>query len=236
MSSISQNISPYSIYDLPAAERPRERMLRFGPESLSATELLAIILSNGTKHVPVLQLAQELLVHFGSLRKLSESTVEELCHIKGIGKAKAIQLKAAFNLGLRISKLNADQRYKIEHPLHAYNLVKDELQMEKRELFVVILQDAKGCAMGHHIVSIGTLTQSLAHPREVFYPAIRHKAASLILVHNHPSGDLTPSPQDCTLTKQLIQAGTIIGIPVNDHLIVSERGYLSLRQMGGIFN
>ena len=101
---------------------------------------------------------------------------------------------------------------------------------------MVVLQDAKGCVIGQHVVSIGTLTQSLVHPREVFYPAIRHKAASMILVHNHPSGDLTPSKQDCDLTKKLIEVGGVMGIPVNDHLIISEQGYLSLRQHGGVFN
>lgn len=225
----------YSIQQMPESERPRERLTRFGAESLSAAELIAIVLGSGTKQTPVLQLAQLLLVKFGTLQQLAEATIQELCQVKGIGLAKAIQLRAVFNLGLRLSKQSISAKYKIEHPVHAFNLVKDELLSEKKELFAVIMQDAKGCSLGHHIVSMGTLTETPVHPREVFYPAIRHKAVSIILIHNHPSGDLTPSKQDCDLTRQLIGVGRMMGIPVNDHLIISEQGYLSLRQIGGIF-
>jgi DNA repair protein RadC len=225
----------YSIQRMPEAERPRERLIRYGAESLSAAELIAIILGSGTKQAPVLQLAQLMLAKFGTLEQLAQATIQELCQVKGIGPAKAIQLRAVFNLGLRLSKQSISAKYKIEHPVHAYHLVKDELLAEKREVFVVILQDAKGCSLGYHIVSIGTLTETPVHPREVFYPAIRHKAVSLILVHNHPSGDLTPSKQDIELTKKLILVGQTMGIPVNDHLIVSNQGYLSLRQKGGVF-
>lgn len=225
----------YSIQRMPEAERPRERLVRYGAESLSAAELIAIILGSGTKHAPVLHLAQLMLAKFGTLEQLADATLQELCQVKGIGPAKAIQLKAVFNLALRLSKQNIAAKYKIEHPVHAYHLVKDELLLEKRELFVVILQDAKGCSLGYHIVSIGTLTETPVHPREVFYPAIRHKAVTIILVHNHPSGDLTPSKHDCELTKKLINVGQMVGIPVNDHIIISDQGYLSLRQRGGIF-
>lgn len=220
----------YSIQHVPASERPRERLLRHGAESLSAAELIAILLGSGGKTTPVLQLSQDVLANFGSLEKLADATVAELCQVKGIGPAKAIQLKAAFSLGVRLSKQIVSPRFKIEHPVHAYNLVKEELQAEKRELFVIILQDNRGCLIGHHTVAIGTLTFAPVHPREVFYPAIRHKAASIILVHNHPSGDLTPSKQDIELTSQLVAAGKLVGIPVNDHVIVSSQGYLSLRQ------
>lgn len=220
----------YSVLKLPEAERPRERLMRHGAETLSAAELIAIILGSGTKSAPVLQLAQQIVARFGCLQKLAEATIEELCQINGVGVAKAVQLRAAFNLGLRASRQTIAPKYKVEHPVHAYHLVKDEMISEKRELFVVILQDAKGCVISHHVVAIGTLTHAPVHPREVFYPAIRHKAASLILVHNHPSGDLTPSKPDIELTKKLIDVGRMVGIPVNDHLIISELGYLSMRQ------
>lgn len=226
----------YSIQQIPEAERPRERLVRHGPESLTAAELIAIVLGSGSKTTPVLQLAQTVVARFGSLQQLSEATIQELCQIKGIGHAKAIQLRAVFSLGQRLSRQSMTAKYKIEHPVHAYNLVKDEMSAEKRELFIVILQDAKGCVIGHHVVSIGTLTHVPVHPREVFYPAIRHTAAAMILVHNHPSGDLTPSKQDIDLTRKLIDVGRIIGIPVNDHLIISNCGYISLRQQGGIFD
>lgn len=225
----------YSIYDLPKEERPRERFVRYGSESLSTSELIALILGSGTKSRPVLQLAQEVLVKFGTLQQLAEATLAEILEIKGIGLAKALQLKAALGLGLRASKSPITNKYRIEHPLHAYHLIKDELEAEKREHFVVILQDAKGYVICHEVVSIGTLSQTLVHPREVFYPAIRHKAASMIVAHNHPSGDPTPSPQDIDLTKSLLQASQLIGIPLHDHLIVGRSSYLSMRQMGGIF-
>jgi len=225
----------YSIQNMPESERPRERLMEFGAEALSVSELIALILGSGTKDVPVLQLAQAILARFGSLQQLAQATVNELCQVKGVGIAKAIQLRAAFNLGLRLHRHVGSAKFKIEHPVHVYNLVKDDLQFEKREVVMVILQDAKGCVIGQHVIAIGTLTQALAHPREVFSPAIRHSAASIILVHNHPSGDLNPSKHDCLMTRQLIDAGNLLGIPLNDHLIISERGYLSLRQMGGIF-
>lgn len=225
----------YTIQHIPESERPRERLLKHGAESLSAAELIAIVLGSGTQAMPVLQLSQMVVAKFGTLQQLSEATIAELCQVKGIGQAKAIQLKAVFSLGMRMARQNIPAKFKIEHPVHAYNLVKDELVAEKREIFVVILQDAKGCSLGYHVVSIGTLTHTPVHPREVFYPAIRHNAASLILMHNHPSGDLTPSVQDIELTRKLIEVGRIVGIPVNDHLIISDRGYLSLRQQGGIF-
>jgi DNA repair protein RadC len=209
--------------------------MSYGVESLTAAELIAIILGSGTKTVPIMQLAQKLVATFGGIQQLAEATIEELCQIKGIGQAKAIQLQAAFNLGVRLAKQMTPPKFKVEHPIHVYHLVKDELLSEKRELFVVVLIDTKGGVIGQHIVSIGTLTQTLVHPREVFYPAIRHKAASIILVHNHPSGDLTPSPQDIELTEKLIGVGKIMGIPVNDHIIISHQGYRSLRQNGHSF-
>lgn len=227
---MNEDDNRYSIQHLPVSERPRERLMRYGAESLSAVELIAILLGSGNKETPVLQLSQEVLSNFGSLEKLADATVEELCQVKGIGPAKAIQLRAAFNLGVRLSKQIVLPKFKIEHPVHAFNLVKDLLQSEKRELFVIILLDTRGSLIGIHTVSIGTLTFAPVHPREVFYPAIRHKAASIILTHNHPSGDLTPSKQDMELTKQLVEAGKLIGIPIKDHVIISTQGYLSLRQ------
>lgn len=224
-----------SILDLPVEERPRERLAARGAESLSIAELIAIILGSGTKETPVMHLAQHLIAKFGSLQHLAEATLEELCQVKGIGKAKAIQLRAAFNLGVRLSKQIIGAKHKIDHPEQAYRLVKDEIAAEKREIFLIIMLDVKGGVIGQQVISIGTLTETPVHPREVFYPAIRHKAVSIILAHNHPSGDLTPSKQDIDLTRKLIEAGKLIGIPVNDHLIISTHGYLSLRQNGGVF-
>lgn len=226
----------YSIQCLPAEDRPRERLLRFGPDCLSLIELIAVILGSGTKAMPVLQLAQELVAHFGGLQQLTEATLAELLEIKGIGLAKAVQLKAALNLGSRASRQLIKSKYRIEHPSHAYQLIKDELENESREIFVVILQDTKGFLICHEVVSIGSLSQTLVHPREVFYPAIRHKAASLLVAHNHPSGDPTPSSQDLELTRLLLDASRLIGIPLQDHLIIGKQTYLSLRQNGFSFD
>jgi DNA repair protein RadC len=230
------NYSHFSVQRLPENERPRERMMRFGPESLSAAELIAIILGSGTKTMPVLQLAQEILIRFGSLSALADATIEELCQIKGVGLAKAIQLRASLNLGQRASNLRVLPKSKIEHPSHIYHLLKDALQHEKREHFIAILLNVKCCIICHQVVAIGTLSNAPVHPREVFYFAVRHKAASLILAHNHPSGDLAPSEQDCEVTEHLMEVGEMMGIPVKDHIIISERGFLSMRQQGILFD
>ncbi len=223
-------MSGYSIQKMPEAERPRERLLQHGPEAISSVELIAIILGSGTKGFSVLQIAQELLVRFGSLQKFADASIEELQQIKGLGLAKAIQLKAALNLGLRASRQCVDQKFRIINPVHAYHYIKEEIEFEKRELILVILQDNKGCVLSHHIVAIGTLSQALVHPRDIFHPAIRHKAASLVLVHNHPSGDPKPSLEDLDVTKVLIEASRLIDIPINDHLVIGHGCYVSLRQ------
>lgn len=224
--------SVYSIQNMPVEERPRERLIRFGPEAMSTVELIAVILGSGTKTVPVLQLAHELVARFGSLRGLSEATLEELCQIKGVGSAKAVQLKAAFNLGLRASKPDIFPKFHVQHPLHVYHLVKDELEKETREVFVAILKDVKGNLIRSKVIAIGTLSKTLIHPREVFHLAIRHKAASIILAHNHPSGDPTPSSEDFEVTDILVQVGNVMGIPVQDHLIIGLNKYVSLREKG----
>lgn len=225
----------YSLQQLPLQERPRERLRRYGAEAISSAELIAIILGSGIKGKSVLTLAQELLARFGSLKALSEASLEELCECRGLGKAKASQLKAAFCLGIKATNHPTPPKYRISHPVHAYQLVKEELETEKQELFIVILQDLKGCVICHEIVAIGTLSEVLVHPREVFYPAIRHKAASLILAHNHPSGDPTPSKEDFHLTQNLIAMGKMMDIPVQDHLIIGQACYTSLRQQGVVF-
>lgn len=225
-------IKSYTIRHLPEEERPRERLRRWGPEALSSVELIAIILGSGTQSKPVLQLAQEILSHFGSLCALADATMEELCSIQGIGPTKALQIKASLSLAARLARADSTQPYRIETPLHAYHLIKDELEPLKQETLVVILQDSKGCVITTQQVAQGTLSQTLVHPREVFYPAIRHKAAALVIAHNHPSGDPTPSPQDFKTTEQLVEAGRLIGIPVQDHLIIGKGCYISLKERG----
>jgi len=226
----------YSITQMPPSERPRERLLAEGAESLSSAELLAILLGSGTQKMPVLQLAQELIVRFNGLAQLADATIEELCQINGIGQAKAIQIKACFALGSRACRQTLSPRYKIEHPSHAYHLLRDQVQNEKREHFLALFLDTKNQLITHQVIAIGTLSETLVHPREVFYPAIRHKAARIIVAHNHPSGDPTPSQHDYSLTKSLVATGRLIGIPVTDHLIIGGEGFISLRQKGFSFD
>ncbi|MBA3957755.1 MAG: DNA repair protein RadC [Parachlamydiaceae bacterium] len=222
--------SPYSIQALPAEERPRERLLKHGPEAMTNAELIAILLGSGMKGIPVLQLAQHIVAHFGELHRLAEATVPELCKIKGLGPAKALQLKAAMGLALRASRKAIPAKYRIEHPIHAYHLIREELEFQTRELFVVILLDAKNYVLSHHTVSVGSTTETFVHAKDVFYPAIRHHAACMILAHNHPSGDPTPSTEDWGLTESLVNASRLIGIPIYDHIIVGHGMYTSLRQ------
>lgn len=222
----------YTIQQMPAEERPRERLLQLGPEALSTAELIAILLGTGMKGKPVLQLAQELLSQFGSLRNLAEATIVELMEVKGLGHAKSIQLKAAFSIALRVSNECQPKRPRVDHPRNVFQLLKDEIGHEKREHFAGLFIDTKGFLICKEIIAIGTLTEAKIHPREVFYPAIRHKAASLIVAHNHPSGDPTPSKQDTALTEKLIEGGRIIGIPLNDHVIIAGNSYISLRESG----
>lgn len=229
------NINDYSVKTIPLKERPRERFLELGSEAISSAELIAIILGSGTKGKSVVLLGQELISKFETLNGLAEATIAEICEVKGMGKAKAMQIKAALTLAMRLSQVNMTPKYKIDHPLKAYNLLKDILEKEKRELFVAILLDTKACLINHHIVSIGTLSRSLVHPREVFYPAIRHKAASLLIAHNHPSGDPTPSKEDISITKTLIEVGEVMGIPVKDHIIIGDNKYISLKEQNLAF-
>lgn len=221
-----------TIKTLPDQEKPRERLQLNGAEALSSSELLAIILGSGTKGYSVFELSKDLISQFGGLRNLAEASIEELKQIKGLGQAKAIQLKAALTLGKRAYNPSYQSRYKVQTPEHAYHYLKDSLINETREVLVSLLLDVKGYVIAKKIVSVGTLTHTLVHPREVFYDAIRHKASSLVIAHNHPSGDPTPSNEDIVMTRQLIKAGELMGIPLQDHLIIGAKTFISLRETG----
>lgn len=226
----------FSIKNMPESERPRERLARQGPDGLSDAELLAILLGSGMRGKSVLQLAQELLIQMGSLDKLSKASLAQLQSTQGLGPAKALQLTALFALASRLSKSSIKERQEpIVNASQAYIIVREQLERETRELFVVLLQDVRKRLICTELVAIGTLSQVMVHPREVFHPAIRHKAASMILAHNHPSGDPTPSPQDRHLTTTLIEIGRLLGIPVTDHLIIGHDTFVSLRESGICF-
>ncbi len=217
---------------LPIAERPRERLMRDGVEALSIPELIAIVLGSGTQGKSVLDLSQEIFSRFGSLPRLLDASIVELMEIKGIGKAKAIQLKAVFGIAEKCKKTLQLDKLLIDRPSIAFELARGEIALYKQEVLLVILRDVRGCLIHREKVSIGTLSEVLVHPREVFYPAIRHKAHSMILAHNHPSGDPTPSQTDLELTGALIRSGKVLGIGLVDHLIICSEAYVSLQQRG----
>lgn len=227
MSSLLQSI--------PLSDRPRERMIAYGPDAMTSVELLAIVLGTGTRTKSVLDLAYELLAHFGSVAALAGASIEEMCQISGMGTVKAVRLKAALSLAQRVSDPVAKGRTRIGTPEDVYRLLSPTLEAETRELFIVVLLDVKGGLIGHDIAAVGTLSNVMTHPREVFFQAVRRKAASIILVHNHPSGDPTPSREDIQITEALVRSGKTMGIPVRDHLIIGRGCYQSLKEEGVCF-
>jgi len=223
----------FTIHDLPAAERPRERLQKFGSDVLSAQELLAVILGRGIAGESVMVTAQRLLSQFDGLKGLAQATVEELSRIRGIGLAKACQIKAAFELANRLEGYpSADNKQIIKNPIDVAALVKNKLSGKKKEYFMTVLLDTRAQVIKICETSVGSLDTSIVHPREVFKEAISASAASVIFVHNHPSGDVSASEQDIGLTKRLVEAGQIIGIDVLDHIIVGDNKHLSMKAKG----
>jgi DNA repair protein RadC len=220
------------IRDYPEEERPRERFEQSGPESLSNHELIAILLRTGTKEESVLQLSNRLLTSFEGLRLLKDATLDEITAIKGIGKAKAIQVLAAVEIGRRISNLAYDDRYVIRSPEDCANYVMNDMRFLSQEHFVCLYLNTKNQVLHKKTVFIGSLNASIVHPREVFKEALRRSAASVICLHNHPSGDPTPSREDIEVTKRLVESGKIIGIELLDHLIIGENKFVSLKEKG----
>ena len=221
----------FTIHDLPKEERPRERLVEFGEQALSAQELLQVILGRGVAGESVAVTAQKLLSQFGSLQKLAEASIEELSSIKGIGPAKAAQIKAVFEIGRRISTQAPSYKSKeLTDPKKVYQLIKSKLKDYTREHFYIIALNSRNHSIAE--ISVGSLDASIVHPREVFSEAIKSKAASVIFAHNHPSGDPEPSEDDLIITKRLIEAGKILGIEVIDHIIVAKDGFLSMKEKG----
>jgi len=222
-----------TIHDLPISERPRERLLKFGAESLSAQEILALILGRGIAGESVMVTAQRLLSRFGSLKGIASASIEELSQVRGIGLAKAAQLKAALELANRLEAYSeASEKPVVKTPEDVANLVRGRLKGKKREHFLAILLDSRSRLIKVSEISVGSLDTSIVHPREAFKEAISASAASVIFVHNHPSGDPTASEDDIELSKRLIQAGEIMGIDVLDHIIIGGKDYLSLKRQG----
>ncbi|HLX13549.1 MAG TPA: DNA repair protein RadC [Bacteroidota bacterium] len=222
-----------TITDWPEAERPRERLLAHGPGALSVSELLAILIRTGSRKATAVDLANSLLVKHKSIGVLASRSAQELMDEPGLKNAKAISLVAAFELGRRAAASHAgEEKIQIRGPHDIVSRYQPRLRDERREIFMVILLDTKNQILQDTEVTRGTLNSSLAHPREVFRLAIAAPAASIVLLHNHPSGNPDPSPDDMQVTRQIVEAGKIIGIPVHDHIIVTATGYCSFVERG----
>ncbi len=223
----------FTIHDLPISERPRERLQKFGVEALSAQEILALILGRGIAGESVMVTAQRLLSQFGSLKGIAGAAVEELAQVRGIGIAKASQIKAAFELANRLESYSeSGDRPLVKTPDDVTGLVQGRLRGKKKEYFLALLLDTRNKLIRMAEISVGSLDGSIVHPREVFKEAVSASAASVIFVHNHPSGDTEASEDDIKLTKRLAEAGEIMGIDVLDHIIIGGKKYLSLKREG----
>ena len=216
---------------MPESERPRERLQKYGPEVLTEQEILAAILGRGGKGKPVMVLVQELLYRFGGLKGLADASVEQLREVKGVGLAKATQLKAVFNVAQRLqgSRQKPEEQISIDRVQDAASVVRPYVRDWNAEHFFAIMLNTRGKMIRCDRISKGSLNSTVVHPREVFKAAIRACAAAVIFVHNHPSGDPEPSDDDIALTKRLVSAGQLVGIPVHDHVIVTDDRYVSLR-------
>ncbi|WP_152654756.1 DNA repair protein RadC [Oceanobacillus sp. CFH 90083] len=223
---------PIFIRDLPTEDRPRERLLKYGADKLSNQEILSILIGSGSKNDPVQLLADRILMHFEGIKLLRDATVEELTAIKGIGIAKSLNILAAIELGKRISSYRPIDAYIIRSPEDGANYVMEEMRNLAQEHFVALFLNTKNQIIHRQTLFIGSLNASIVHPRELFREAVKRSAASILVCHNHPSGDPTPSQEDILVTKRLVESGKIIGIEVIDHLVIGNERFVSLKQKG----
>lgn len=226
--------APYRpmIRDLPAHERPRERLEKYGAEALSTPELLAILLRTGTAQESAVAVAERLLMRFPTMRALCNAGLADLATVRGVGRVKAIEIRAAMELGRRLLTLPDAEKPGIRTAADVVNLLMPEMRRLNHEEFRVLLLNTRNQVIAVKTVTTGTLNASLVHPREVFREAIAHSCNSLICAHNHPSGDPTPSPDDVALTRRLLDAGALIDIEVLDHVIIGDGRSISLREQG----
>lgn len=222
----------FTIKDIPIEDRPRERLIKYGAEVLSNTELLAILIRTGTKSESAIKIAQKIVGTSEGLQFISTSTLQELSGFKGIGAAKASQLKAAIELGKRLRNYRNDHKLKINKPQDAVEIIMEDMRYLKKEHLKVIFLNTKNIIIDVSDLSIGSLNSSVVHPREIYSEAIRKSSSSIIVCHNHPSGDPTPSNEDISITKRLQEVGKLVGIDLLDHLIIGDGNYISLKEKG----
>jgi DNA repair protein RadC len=225
-----------TIRELPEQERPREKLASLGASALTDSELIAILLRTGMKGKNAVDLARQLVAQFGSLSALAKAAVSEIAKVKGIGLAKAVQLAAAFGLGSRLAKESL-VRMTLDRPELIYELLAPEMRQLVKESLRVVLLDTKLCLLRIEEISIGSLNECIAHPREILRPAVQHNAYAFILVHNHPSGDPTPSDADRRLTIRISEAAHLLQMQLFDHLIIGSpmegrMPYFSFREAG----
>jgi DNA repair protein RadC len=218
------------IRDLPATERPRERLRDYGAGSLSTSELLAIVLRTGASRESVLALASRLLSCHGGLVGLARAGFGELCQERGLGEAKAAQLKAAFELGRRLASAQPEERATVRSPQDVANLLLPEMGLLEQEELRVVLMNTRNQVLGVHTVYRGSVNTSLVRVGELFREAVRQNCPAMVVAHNHPSGDPTPSPDDVAMTKQAVEAGRLLDIEVLDHLVIAQQRFVSLKE------
>jgi DNA repair protein RadC len=226
---------PGGIRDWPEDERPREKMRTKGAAALSDAELLALIIRVGdaTAKQSAIDLGRELITHFGgNLRELASADLSEICQIQGVGLAKAASIKAAFTLAARFQDRKLERLDRFTTPRQVFDYFHYEFRDSRKEYFLILLLDGKNRIIRRVQISEGSLNQSIVHPREVFSPAVKETAAAIILVHNHPTGDPSPSSEDIAITRRLKEAGEIMGIKVLDHIIVGDGEYVSFVERG----
>ncbi|PKN95860.1 MAG: hypothetical protein CVU43_23680 [Chloroflexi bacterium HGW-Chloroflexi-5] len=229
---VRESPAAYRITDLSADERPRERLEKSGPEALSKAELLAILLRVGVTGLNSVQLAQKILDDLGGLAGIQKASFAQVCNIHGVGPAKAAQIKAAIELGIRLKKENPDLSAAVNSPEDAAELVRYDMQGLVQENLWVILLDTRNRKIGVEKVYVGSLNASMVRVGELFRGALQRSAAGIIMAHNHPSGDPAPSPEDVTLTRAAVQAGKLLDVEVLDHLVIGHNSFVSMKEKG----
>ena len=221
------------IHDMQKEERPRERLIKSGATALSDSELLAIILRTGSRQENVITLCQRLLKEY-NLKQLSQINLNQLMKIHGIKESKASQIAACFEIARRLESFNGSEKPKINSPEDVYRLIYPRMREQKKEMFIELCLDTKNQVIKEETISIGSLNANIVHPREVFKMALAESAAHIIVAHNHPSGDPTPSREDIEITKKLVETGSIMGITVLDHVIIGDGRHFSMKEAGHI--